>query len=462
MFGRPRAERAPEAATIRWLLAGQLLMFCGIAAIFPVAPLYVEAHGGGPVAASLFIAGALVANAIVQAPAGKLVDRIGRRPFLLGGRIAFVVLSLAIFFLDFAPLWVLAVLRTAMGAASGVYIPALLATITDLSAPERRAERFSQLQAAELVGLLVGPFVGGLIALWNVSAIFLASAIGVGAGVLAQRNVPETKGWNVADRHAPPLGPGWWRHRGIIVASVGVAAVGAAFSMYDVVWPLFLNTRGASTLLIGISITLFAIPMLALATPGGRLSDRSDRRVVLGMCFAITAMTCATYPFLHSIPLIIGIGFIEAIGFVMCEPSLYATIGDSAPAEARGRAMGIGGTAQLAGSAFGAAALGSLYGVHEALPFWSASAILLSAAIVCAVALPPGQGRLRASAGSEAGSPVVGALQHSDDARGANVDRPVLAGQLHEVEALLADGEGGDGFGDLELDEHIGAVHQAK
>ncbi|HEY6378428.1 MAG TPA: MFS transporter, partial [Candidatus Dormibacteraeota bacterium] len=175
MFGRSAAGRAEEAATIRWLLAGQLLMFCGIAAIFPVAPLYVEAHGGGAVAAALFIAGALVANAVVQIPAGRLVDRIGRRPFLLGGRIVFAILSLAIFFLDFAPLWVLAILRTAMGAASGAYIPALLATITDLSPPTRRAERFSQLQAAELVGLLVGPLIGGLIALWNPSGIFLVA-----------------------------------------------------------------------------------------------------------------------------------------------------------------------------------------------------------------------------------------------------------------------------------------------
>lgn len=462
MFGRPAAGRAEEAATIRWLLAGQLLMFCGIAAIFPVAPLYVEAHGGGAVAAALFIAGALLANAVVQIPAGRLVDRIGRRPFLLGGRIVFAILSLAIFFLDFAPLWVLAVLRTAMGAASGAYIPALLATITDLSPPARRAERFSQLQAAELVGLLVGPLIGGLIALWNPSGIFLIAAIGVGAGVLAQRNVPETRGLSVPDRHAPPLRPGWWRRRGIVVAALGVAAVGTAFSMYDVVWPLFLSARGASTLLIGVSITLFAIPMLVLATPGGRLADRGDRRVVLGICFAVTAMTCATYPFLHSIPVIIGVGFIEAIGFVMCEPSLYATIGDSAPAEARGRAMGIGGTAQLGGSAFGAAALGSLYGLREGLPFWCASAVLVSAAVLCALALPPGRGRRHGSAGAEPGGLVVDALQHSDDAFGADVDRAALGGQLDEVEVLAADGQGGDRVGHLEVDQDVGAVHEAQ
>jgi hypothetical protein len=50
--------------------------------------------------------------------------------------------------------------------------------------------------------------------------------------------------------------------------------------------------------------------------------------------------------------------------------------------------MGLGGLYQFAGMAFGAAVLGSLYGVNAGLPFWAGSGILLGGALVCSLWLP--------------------------------------------------------------------------
>jgi MFS family permease len=63
-------------------------------------------------------------------------------------------------------------------------------------------------------------------------------------------------------------------------------------------------------------------------------------------------------------------------------------IGDSTPDAVRGRAMGLGGLYQFSGMAFGAAVLGSLYGVNTGLPFWCGCAVLLGGAMVCAACLP--------------------------------------------------------------------------
>ena len=134
-------------------------MFTGVAAMFPIAPLYVRRHGGSSLDIALFIAGPLIANTLVQVPAGRLTDRVGRRPMLLGSRVVFAVLAFALF-ADVGPLWLLAVLRTLQGAASGAYVPALRAALVDLSGPEQRGQRFAQLQACEMVGLLVGPLLG--------------------------------------------------------------------------------------------------------------------------------------------------------------------------------------------------------------------------------------------------------------------------------------------------------------
>jgi MFS transporter, DHA1 family, multidrug resistance protein len=381
----PRLRR-PRTSPLFWLLSGQLIMFAGVAAIFPIAPLYVRRHGGGSLAIALFIAGPLIANMLVQVPAGRLTDRVGRRPMLLGSRAAFGALSLALF-ADVGPLWLLATLRTLQGVSSGAYVPALRAAVVDLSGPERRAEGFAKLQACEMVGLLVGPFIGGAVALWRDSAIFGVAGVTVLFGLLAMRRVPETRVLRDADEK--PVRFRWWRNPGVLVPALGVAALGTVFSMYDVVWPLYLSARGNSSLVIGITISLFAVPLLILARPGGRLADRSNRRWLMVASFAVSGGCAALYPALRSLGLIIALGTVEACAYVLIEPTMFAVISDSSNAQDRGRAMGIGGLFQFGGMAFGALVLGALYGVGEGLSFWGAAGVLVAAAVLCAFALPP-------------------------------------------------------------------------
>jgi MFS transporter, DHA1 family, multidrug resistance protein len=381
----PRLRR-PRTSPLFWLLSGQLIMFAGVAAIFPIAPLYVRRHGGGSLAIALFIAGPLIANMLVQVPAGRLTDRVGRRPMLLGSRAAFGALSLALF-ADVGPLWLLATLRTLQGVSSGAYVPALRAAVVDLSGPERRAEGFAKLQACEMVGLLVGPFIGGAVALWRDSAIFGVAGVTVLFGLLAMRRIPETRVLRDADEK--PVRFRWWRNPGVLVPALGVAALGTVFSMYDVVWPLYLSARGNSSLVIGITISLFAVPLLILARPGGRLADRSNRRWLMVASFAVSGGCAALYPTLRSLGLIIALGTVEACAYVLIEPTMFAVISDSANPQDRGQAMGIGGLFQFGGMAFGALVLGALYGVGEGISFWGAAGVLVAAAVLCAFALPP-------------------------------------------------------------------------
>src|ERR1019366_2231957 len=270
-----------------WLLIGQLIMFTGVAAVFPIAPLYVAHRGGNSIAVAIFIAGPLVANTLIQVPAGRLCDRWGRKPFLIGPRLVYAFLSLFLFF-NLGSLPILTAIRIVMGACAGAYVPALRAALTDLSAPEQRAQRFSQLQAYEMVGLLVGPLI-----------------------------------------------------RGIIVPIAALFTVGTIWSMYDVVWPQYLAARGYGPLIIGLPVSLFALPILVLARSGGRLADRADRRKLVTAGLVVVAACAATYPFLQILAVILTVGAIEAVATVILEPSLFAVIGDSTPEAVRGRAMGI-------------------------------------------------------------------------------------------------------------------------
>jgi DHA1 family multidrug resistance protein-like MFS transporter len=274
-----------------------------------------------------------------------------------------------------------------MGACAGAYVPALRAALTDLSDPDQRAQRFSQLQAYEMVGLLVGPLIGGAAALWQDSAVFGVTGLAMFIGIGPMLRVPETRAAPSATiAHKERFR--WWRLRGIVVPIAALFAVGTIWSMYDVVWPQYLAARGNSPLIIGLSVSLFALPILLLARAGGRLADRVDRRKLVTAGLLVVAVCASTYPFLRILAVILVIGAIEAVATVILEPSLFAVIGDSTPEALRGRAMGLGGLYQFSGMAFGAAVLGSLYGVNAGLPFWCGAGILLCGALVCSAWLP--------------------------------------------------------------------------
>ena len=397
------------------LLFSQLVMFTGIAALFPVVPLYVRAHGGSSADIALFVAGPLVAATLVQVPAGHLVDRLGRKPVLVGSRLAYAALSAGLF-LDWGPLWLLALLRVGQGASGGAYVPALRAALADLTPAGQRGRRYAQLQACEMVGLLLGPAIGGAVALWRYSAIFAAAGVAVLIGLGTLLRMPETRPPTdplAAHRHgeasaeargaehrpiagaptARSAGPDrarWWWRRSLLVPAASLAAVGAMFNMYDVVWPQYLSARGYGSLVIGLSISLFAVPVLGLAGRAGRLSDHADRRALVAGGLAVVAACAVTYPLLRSLYWILAVGTVEAVGFIAIEPTLYGLISEAAAPPMRGRAMGIGGFFSAGGGALGAGLLGALYGVAEPIPFLAGAAGCLLAASVCAVALPRG------------------------------------------------------------------------
>ncbi len=401
-------ELARGALTLRLdpvqrLLLAQLVMFAGVAALFPVVPLYVRAHGGSSADIALFVAGPLVASTLIQAPAGRVVDRRGGKPVLVGSRVGFAVFSFALF-ANWGPLWWLALLRVAQGACSGAYLPALRAALADLTPEGRRSARYAQLQACEMVGLLVGPAIGGAIALWRYSGIFAVCGVTVLIGLGTLLRMPETRGAGLRGVRPRPDGatPGlpvaggsprratarWWRARELLVPAAALTAVGAMFNMYDVVWPQYLRVRGYDSLVIGLSISLYAVPILLLAGRAGRLGDRANRRVLIPAALVGVAACAVTYPELRWILPILGVGTLEAIAVVVLEPTLYASVSERATAELRGRAMGVAGFFEAGGGALGAGVLGALYGIAEPLPFIGGAAACLAAAAVCALWLP--------------------------------------------------------------------------
>ena len=89
--GSPTAENeTPEAAAEVDRLVGRLstvvfLEWLGAGAIVPLFPLYLKEHGASPTLIGLTMSAFFFAGLLANFPAGRLADRIGRRPVLVGG-----------------------------------------------------------------------------------------------------------------------------------------------------------------------------------------------------------------------------------------------------------------------------------------------------------------------------------------------------------------------------------------
>jgi MFS family permease len=135
-----------------------LLDLLGFGMILPLLPYYALDFGASPTGVTLLFASFSLAQFVFAPLWGRLSDRVGRRPVLLGsiagGVIAYLVFAFAGSFA------VLLVARIAAGIAAANYSIAQ-AWIADTTPPEDRAKGMGFLGAAFGVGFVLGPVLGG-------------------------------------------------------------------------------------------------------------------------------------------------------------------------------------------------------------------------------------------------------------------------------------------------------------
>jgi MFS transporter, DHA1 family, multidrug resistance protein len=169
------------------LLAVLFVAFVGFSFSGPFLPLLVRHLGVTEPSAVALWSGVLIGlgplSAVVASPVwGRLADRIGGRILLLRTVFGFAVLN-ALSAMA-ADVWQLAVLRLLMGALGGFTAVAL--TLASLSAPPEQTTRaIALVQSAQILGQMVGPAFGGLMAdHWGIRAAFFGSSgLAVVAGV---------------------------------------------------------------------------------------------------------------------------------------------------------------------------------------------------------------------------------------------------------------------------------------
>lgn len=367
--------------TALWgIIVAVFIVGTGVGSVLPVLPLFLRERGGSYTMVGIVVGANLVAQFLGQYPAGRLSDRFGRRPLMIGGLLV-AGAAIAAFAIPLSIGWLIG-LRFIQGLGAAAFRPGSRAVVADLVPAEDRGVAYGWMAGADMSGLIVGPALGGVLAVFGRRTVFevtglamLLAAVVVALALQSPRLARGQAGVGQPIQSAAVLRAGSAAIRGLAMLSLGI---GFVYGVYNVVWSLFMKAIGATDWQVGLSFSLFALPLVLTAPLAGWASDRYDRRWLAVGGTASTALIAPIYPFLTSIPAVIGVGVLEASSAAFAEPSINAFLMSAVPEDQRGRAIGTVGTAEAAAKAVGALIGGTLFGLGLWVPFVLSSVVGLS------------------------------------------------------------------------------------
>jgi MFS family permease len=351
------ASKGPDASTsglgnmirslrrlprVIWLLGfASLLNDVSSEAIFPLLPMFLSTLGAPMKFLGLIEGSADALSSLIKIAAGRLSDR-GPRRFLVAGGYALPGLARAGIAAALAPWHVLGARlldRTGKGIRSGPRD----ALIADSVAPSERGRAFGLNRSMDHFGAAIGPLLACLL-LWlgvGLRSIFLIAAlIGLMAPIVLYFRLREDE--ELVDRSGP------------IDTRAKTGALRPGFSYYLTACVVFALGNSSDAFLLvrakEVGWSAPAIPLLwafhhlvksIAAVPGGALSDRHSRAVVVSFGWAAYALTYIGFGFANARWQIVVLFLVYALYHGLAEGAERAIIADLSDRGARGRAFGL-------------------------------------------------------------------------------------------------------------------------
>ena len=322
----------------------------GFGILLPMLPFYTEQYGASALIVGSLISVYALCSFVASPLLGHLSDRYGRRPILLFSQVG----SLAgyILFALSHTLWLLFVARIIDGLTAG-NMSVAQAYVSDNTAPADRTRAFGITGAAFGVGLLLGPALGGLLAVKNIHApIWLAAALsGVSFSctlLLLPKGRPSTA----------PSGP-----RQIIPAQAMIATFKSpdtgvlARMMASLYFSLATYTSGLALFLagrfrwnghlfnatnVGLVFTFGALlNILVQATVMKRLTSILEEKRILTAGFLLMVVGYSGMGLCRSVATLIGFVALANVGSAILRPVLVSQLSKRVEARRQGLVMGV-------------------------------------------------------------------------------------------------------------------------
>ena len=396
----------PRAGARLTVFLAVMLDLVGFGMILPLLPFYGEQFHAGSVTIGFIFSSYSLAQLLFAPWLGRLSDRFGRRPLMLGSIAASVAANLL--FASAGSLGahlggglgtaaaggvaVLLAARALAGAAAANYGIAQ-AYLADVTPPERRSKAMGLIGAAFGIGFVIGPALGGILAArFGIAAVpFTAAGLAALNLLIAFAALPESlpAAARRTARSASLLGTETlrrvWSDLPLRSLMLLFFLVMFAFSLMEATLALFCQARfgfgprDISWLFVYVGIVLSVVQGGLL----GRLVDRfGDRRLIVGGITLMAAGLVLLPLPAKAVWLLLPLALL-AFGNGIHNPSLLGLLTRLSRAGAQGETLGVSRSAGALARVLGPLAGTWLYAAAGAAwPFWSAGGLMVIALLI--------------------------------------------------------------------------------
>jgi len=190
--------KALASNVLPFLYVSMFVVSLSIGMFSPLVPLYAQRLG-----ASYFDLGIIgvawsAPYIVLPAVVGALADKFGRRAFLLVGMAGCALVS-GLFLLAHE-VWQVTAIRALNGIAYSFMLPVVEALVVDITSAEERTKAMGRYSFSWSLGMLIGPFIGGLLletfgfaVLFSMSLVVAISAFIIALYTMLSRHQPRSQ-----------------------------------------------------------------------------------------------------------------------------------------------------------------------------------------------------------------------------------------------------------------------------
>ena len=367
----------PFSARSFWpyfMVTGALSM--GYGSLFTLLAEFREKFGFSETELGFITAVGFFAGVMAQIGLARFADQGYVWLLVHGGVIVAIVSMLSMATAD--EIWQFTAARFFLGAGTGATGPAIRRILITRD-PANMGQNLGTMGAFDISGFVLGPVAAGLLAEFiNLRAPFLFMAglytliyvwifrLDLSAGEVATAKI---RVW------------GLFRIRPLQSGMLAGAAFFTTIGVFETSWAVLLDDLGASTLVIALSISLFAIPMIPLAPFGGKLAQRRGPMRVMPFSILGAVACMFVYGYVEFVWVLIAVSAAHAMFDAFTMPAGQLAVALSAPMKQAAAAQGLYGALGLVIAGLAALATGWVYDT------WGPEALFTGASAVMVVAL---------------------------------------------------------------------------
>lgn len=311
------------------------LYFGSFYLLLPVLPQFVVSLGGNTSQIGLVIGTFTLISVVFRPYLGKLIDKYGRKKFLVLGAGFFSLLFF--FYAQVDTIIPLYLLRAAHGVAHCSFLAASYAYVADLAPPTRRGEVMGIYGVSNVVAMALFPALGSIIINYKASfsSLFILSMVAAGGAFLSVCFVDEMMQDSGQNRNVSIVAA--IRQRAVLIASLTLFSASTIYGAIVTFLPVYAPGKGIKN--VGIFFTVYAIFTFISRLIAGKLSDRVGRHMVILPSLVIVAIAVFMLLFLRNMYLLMFIGACFGLGFGAFMPALNAFVVDTSTLNERASAL---------------------------------------------------------------------------------------------------------------------------